>query len=81
MMETRDAPSGPGGWDCLESGDCVVGEEADDEVDRITPSEPKADCVAGDERSCTIELPTHNGVKTCFVGTQVCEDGVWGACE
>jgi len=37
-------------------------------------------CDEGHSRECIIEYPEHNGVKGCFVGTEVCEDGSWSPC-
>ena len=37
-------------------------------------------CDSGDARDCRVWLPEVNGVKNCFVGTQVCVDETWSAC-
>ncbi|HEY6725318.1 MAG TPA: hypothetical protein VI197_14885 [Polyangiaceae bacterium] len=37
-------------------------------------------CDRGDSRDCRVWLPEVNGVKNCFVGTQVCADELWSSC-
>lgn len=37
-------------------------------------------CVAGDTRACKVQLPSHNGVNSCFVGVTICLDGQWSDC-
>lgn len=37
-------------------------------------------CDSGDSRDCRVWLPEVNGVKNCFVGTQVCVDDLWSSC-
>ena len=37
-------------------------------------------CDSGDSRDCRVWLPEINGVKNCFVGTQVCIDDTWSTC-
>lgn len=37
-------------------------------------------CDSGEPRECRVWLPEVNGVKNCFVGTQVCVDDLWSAC-
>lgn len=37
-------------------------------------------CDSGESRDCRVWLPEVNGVKNCFVGTQVCVDDVWSEC-
>lgn len=37
-------------------------------------------CDGGDSRECRVWLPEINGVKNCFVGTQVCVDDLWSDC-
>lgn len=37
-------------------------------------------CREGTERVCSVILGKYEGVVSCFVGVQRCEDGVWGPC-
>ncbi len=37
-------------------------------------------CTAGASQKCGVTLGEHNGVLSCYVGTQYCEEGVWGQC-
>lgn len=37
-------------------------------------------CSEGDVRTCNVVIGEHGGVKSCFTGVRVCEDGVWGSC-
>jgi hypothetical protein len=37
-------------------------------------------CEGGESRDCRVWLPEVNGVKNCFVGTQVCVDELWSSC-
>jgi hypothetical protein len=37
-------------------------------------------CTDGATRSCKVFIGEHDGVRTCFQGTQVCEDAAWGIC-
>lgn len=37
-------------------------------------------CSEGDVRTCHVVIGEHGGVKSCFTGVRVCEDGVWGPC-
>ncbi len=38
-------------------------------------------CADGSERSCHITIGEHNGVLTCYEGTQLCSEGSWGKCR
>jgi hypothetical protein len=42
---------------------------------------PNETCDAGGIRSCHVTLGEHNGIVTCFEGTQACVDGYWGECS
>jgi hypothetical protein len=50
------------------------------------PDPPGNDCAdLGETKECTVDLPEVNGVKSCFVGLQVCEtqddgSGGWSEC-
>lgn len=48
----------------------------------ITPVDapPSASCEDGDWRDCRVDLPEIDGVKSCFVGVEVCVDGAWSEC-
>lgn len=37
-------------------------------------------CNTGESRDCRVWLPEVNGIKNCFVGTQVCVDDEWSNC-
>lgn len=37
-------------------------------------------CNDGDVQECHITLGEHDGVLTCYVGTQTCVDGAWSMC-
>jgi hypothetical protein len=41
----------------------------------VTPCE-----VEGSQRSCHVQLPSHDRVQSCFNGIQVCKGGAWGDC-
>ena len=38
------------------------------------------ECELGESRDCRVWLPEVNGVKNCFVGTQVCVTDAWSKC-
>jgi hypothetical protein len=38
-------------------------------------------CASGAERACYVTLGEHDGVLSCFTGTQRCNLGSWGTCE
>lgn len=44
------------------------------------PGAPAAPCTDDATRSCKVILGEHDGVRSCFQGTQTCEDGAWGIC-
>ncbi len=46
-----------------------------------SPGEPAASCQDGAHRDCGITLGVQGDVVACYLGTQICEDAVWGACE
>ena len=37
-------------------------------------------CTDGATRECHVTIGEHNGVLTCYWGTQACESGSWGQC-
>lgn len=46
----------------------------------LTDDVASGDCDSGASRDCRVWLPEVNGVKNCFVGTQVCVDDAWSSC-
>lgn len=38
-------------------------------------------CDEGATKCCFATLGVHNGVTSCYRGTQVCRDGTWGPCQ
>lgn len=38
-------------------------------------------CVEGSTKSCYVYYGEHNGILSCYEGTQVCENGVYGQCK
>lgn len=43
------------------------------------PSTPP--CNHGAQKTCSVTTILASGVKSCWQGTQTCENGVWGACQ
>lgn len=43
-------------------------------------SGPGGGCTDGDTQDCHITLGQHEGVLSCYDGTQTCEGGAWGPC-
>jgi hypothetical protein len=39
------------------------------------------DCSDGEVMPCKFNLPTQNGVTSCFIGERQCLDGEWGPCD
>ena len=39
-----------------------------------------AECEDGATKACKVILGEHNGVKSCFEGTETCYAGAWGPC-
>lgn len=37
-------------------------------------------CANGNVQECRVELPEHNGIKSCFHGLQLCREGAWSSC-
>ena len=37
-------------------------------------------CVDGEIETCRVDLPSQNGIHSCFVGVQVCAGGFWSDC-
>ena len=42
--------------------------------------EAEGPCQDGATRKCKVVIGEHDGVLTCFVGTEVCDGGEWGEC-
>ena len=68
-----------------EDGDGICADaDCDDDDDTIgvdcPAAPPPKGCKEGASRECKVELGEHNGVKSCFVGVEVCEDGEWTVC-
>ena len=38
-------------------------------------------CQEGQKKTCTVQLGEHNGVKSCFKGVHVCQNGAWSPCQ
>ena len=55
------------------SGDVQVGEN------ELRPSGTSG-CVDGSIEQCTVKLPRHDSVDSCFQGFHECIDGRWGPC-
>jgi hypothetical protein len=50
--------------------------------DNVLPPNPTERCTPGQTRSCNGFIGINDGVKSCFVGTQVCNPaGAWGTCS
>ncbi len=45
-----------------------------------TSAEAGGPCTNGQTRDCHVKLGEHNGVLSCYEGTQTCVGGTWGAC-
>ena len=70
--EDRPPPSGD---DTIELSD-IAHFDFDDPRDKIT----EGACEDGATKQCRIYLPSHNDIQPCFVGEQVCDEGLWGDC-
>lgn len=46
-----------------------------------TTSVERQPCADGSQRKCGVTLARHNGVASCFKGTQTCSRGSWGPCS
>ena len=73
-FETADRPSGP--------------EETTEDQDVIASStglQARGDdseaCDDATVTACSVELPSHNGVHTCFEGLRLCVNGRFGDCH
>ncbi len=68
----RPPPSEDNGPSQIDPGDPKGAGAGDDVAD--------GPCEAGATKQCRIYLPSHNDIRPCFVGEQVCEDGRWSDC-
>lgn len=39
-----------------------------------------APCDDGDVRSCKVNLPSHDGIESCWTGVRLCAGGAWTEC-
>jgi hypothetical protein len=56
----------------------VQEQDAGDGGGGAPPSTTK--CTEGATKDCKVQVGTHNGIVTCFLGTQTCSEGVWQEC-
>lgn len=74
-----------GSHDRPDSADSMAGHTATPSPSSTSELPPTDDvatgaCESRESRDCRVWLPEVNGVKNCFVGTQVCVDATWSAC-
>lgn len=70
-----DSSDAMGGHTVVTSGSSGTGSDLP-----LTDDVATGDCDSGESRDCRVWLPEVNGVKNCFVGTQVCVDDTWSSC-
>lgn len=58
----------------------AAGGGSDDDPGGAGGSELPA-CEDGATRPCHVELGTHEGIRSCFEGVEVCERGRWSHCR
>ena len=46
---------------------------------QVSPDDSK--CTNLQVRECSVKLSAQGAVQNCFVGLQLCSDGVWGTCQ
>ncbi|MCC6899707.1 MAG: hypothetical protein IT377_12070 [Polyangiaceae bacterium] len=69
-----DRPAPPSGSD-----DQTEAPPPDDDPDPVDA--PNAtECETGATHKCKVQLPTHGSIETCYVGVNLCVDGVWSEC-
>ncbi|MFO0566949.1 MAG: hypothetical protein U0263_14880 [Polyangiaceae bacterium] len=44
------------------------------------PDAATGPCATGTTKTCTVNLPKHEGIKSCFKGVQLCVEGTWSEC-
>ncbi|MBE7481615.1 MAG: hypothetical protein HS104_16745 [Polyangiaceae bacterium] len=54
--------------------------EAPDTGDGTVDTPSSGACETGATRSCKVQLPTHGSIETCYLGVNLCVDGVWSEC-
>jgi hypothetical protein len=57
-----------------------VAEQSASEGPAAPAARASASCEGGSSRRCSVTLGEHNGVLSCFEGTQRCHDGQWEEC-
>ena len=73
-FETADRPSGP--QEATQDQDVISSSNSL----QASGSDPEA-CEDGTVTACSVELPSHNGVRTCFEGLRLCVEGHFGDCH
>lgn len=73
-FETADRPDGPTDTPDQEVASSSTGLGT-------SGAQAAATCEDGVVTECRAELPSHNGVRTCFEGLRLCKDGRFGACR
>lgn len=59
-----------------------AGEDTDIVTTPTTANAPGAPCQLGQKRECKQTIAERDGIVSCYVGEQTCDDnGVWGACR
>jgi hypothetical protein len=73
-FETADRPSGP--------EETTEGQDVTSNSTSLqAPGDASEACDDGTVTVCSVELPSHNGVRTCFEGLRLCVDGRFGDCH
>ena len=69
------------GWvGCGEESLPPIGDGKKVVVDKSNDDGGRVGCVEGTVRECTVYLEVHNGVQSCYEGSQECVDGSWSEC-
>ena len=74
--ECVDADGDGAGFGC-DVQDC---DDDDASVAEDCGALPPPACAQGESRECKVELGEHDGVKSCWVGVQICDRGAWQPC-
>jgi len=56
------------------------GSDAPDPTPAASSVVPPAPCEDGDVKSCKFDLPTHDGIQSCWTGVRLCAGGTWTEC-
>ena len=75
MSEPTDRPPPP-----AESETAAATPEAADPSDDPEDTPSSTACETGATHACKVQLPTHGSIETCYVGVNLCVDGVWSEC-